>query len=378
MNKKVFISGCFDLLHSGHIAFFEEAAKYGELYVALGSDDTIYNLKGRLPICNENERLYMIKSLSCVHEAFIASGSGILDFKEELRNIQPDIFIVNEDGDYPLKKNLCESLGIEYVILRRVPSPGLEPRSTTGLRSMSRIPYRIDLAGGWLDQPFVSKLHSGPVITVSIEPIINFNERSGMASSTRRSAIDLWDYDIPIGDYEKLAKILFCYDNPPGTKDISGSQDSIGIVIPGLNRSFYSGQYWPDSIDKVGDEPILQFLERSIYLIPLGPRCNGYHPLTEVNINKDDACKLSVASNECWSAILNSDIVGFGKAVRESFEAQISMFPNMVTSSIRDHIEKFKDVALGWKLSGAGGGGYIILISDKNIGGAIKIEIRRY
>ena len=39
--KKVFVSGCYDLLHSGHVAFFAEAAKLGDLYVGIGSDRTI-------------------------------------------------------------------------------------------------------------------------------------------------------------------------------------------------------------------------------------------------------------------------------------------------------------------------------------------------
>ena len=72
MPKKVFVSGCFDLLHSGHIAFLEEAASYGDLYVALGSDKTVYDLKGRVPVNNEDERLYMLQSLSCVKKAFIS------------------------------------------------------------------------------------------------------------------------------------------------------------------------------------------------------------------------------------------------------------------------------------------------------------------
>ncbi|HVO76225.1 MAG TPA: hypothetical protein VMT35_19540 [Ignavibacteriaceae bacterium] len=51
--------------------------------------------------------------------------------------------------------------------------------------------YRIDLAGGWLDQPFVGKCYPGPVFTISLEPTIEFNERSGMASSTRRRPMQI-------------------------------------------------------------------------------------------------------------------------------------------------------------------------------------------
>ena len=62
MMKKVIVSGCFDLLHSGHVEFFNQAAVYGDLYVAIGSDQTVLELKGKLPVNNELERLFMVKS----------------------------------------------------------------------------------------------------------------------------------------------------------------------------------------------------------------------------------------------------------------------------------------------------------------------------
>ena len=377
MTKKVFVSGCFDLLHSGHIAFFQEAAKFGELYVAVGSDKTIYELKGRNTINTEQERLYMIKALSCVKDAVISRGSGMLDFVEELKEIRPDILIVNEDGNIPDKQKLCEELSIEYVILNREPHGGLASRSTTALRDICNIPFRIDIGGGWLDQPFVSKHYPGSVITVSIEPTIEFNERSGMASSTRRKAIDLWGPRLPVGDHEKLAKILFCYDNPPGTKEVSGSQDTIGIVYPGLNKSFYEGEYWPSRIDSVQDELTLQFVEKALYLIPLGPRHSEFSVLSNTKITREGAKWLAEATENCWNAILSHDIQKFGWYAKQSFEAQISMFPNMVSEMILKLIQEYEQAALGWKISGAGGGGYLILVSDKPIENAVKILIRR-
>ena len=98
MTKKVFVSGCFDMLHSGHIAFFEEAASFGDLYVALGSDKTVYDLKGRTPINSQDERLYMVESVKCVKNAFISGGSGMIDFLKEFIEIQPDFYVVNSDG----------------------------------------------------------------------------------------------------------------------------------------------------------------------------------------------------------------------------------------------------------------------------------------
>ena len=106
-NKKVFVSGCYDMLHSGHVAFFEEAARYGDLYVGIGSDKTIFELKARKTINTDAERLYMVKALRVVKDAWINSGSGLLDFEKELRELKPDIFFVNTDGNTPLKAQLC-------------------------------------------------------------------------------------------------------------------------------------------------------------------------------------------------------------------------------------------------------------------------------
>jgi cytidyltransferase-like protein len=377
MTKKVFVSGCYDMLHSGHIEFFQQASQFGDLYVALGSDKTVYALKGRPPINDEDERLFMVKAVSCVNSAFISSGSGLLDFENEFIAIRPDVFVVNEDGDSPLKRKLCEQHGIAYVVLKREPHIGLTARSTTHLRTLDRMPYRIDIAGGWLDQPFVSKHYPGPVITVSLEPTVAFNERSGMATSTRRKAIELWGAQLPVGDKHKIAKMLFCYDNPPGTTEISGSQDTIGIVFPGLNISHYAGEYWPQRIESVQDEATLRFIEDRLYLIPLGPRVSGYSVLNNTHITPVGAQALSLATQNCWSAILQHNTHAFGHYFRESFEAQIAMFPHMVNPTIFELIEQYRHEALGWKISGAGGGGYLILVSDKPIADGVRVKIRR-
>jgi cytidyltransferase-like protein len=377
MTRKVFVSGFFDFLHSGHITFLQDAAAYGDLYVAVGSDQTLWAIKGRAPVNDQEERLFMVKAVAGVKEAFISKGSGLLDFSDEIKRIKPDIFIVNEDGNTPEKQALCAELGIEYKVLNREPRPGLVRRSSTGMGMENTIPYRIDLAGGWLDQPYVSKHYPGAVITVSIEPTIEFNERSGMATSTRRKAVELWGSRLPSGNYETVAKMLFCYDNPPGTQTVSGSQDTIGIVIPGANKSWYDGEYWPASIQSVQDEKTLQFIEQSLYLIPLGMRKDDYDVLANTHIDPEGAQRLSEATDRCWEAILSHDCQGFGRYIRASFEAQTAMFPNMITPMVRELIDRYRDQAIGWKLSGAGGGGYLTMVAEKPIENAVRIFIRR-
>jgi cytidyltransferase-like protein len=375
--KKVFVTGCFDMLHSGHITFFEEAAEYGDVYVGLGSDETVFNLKGRYPINNQDERKYIIDALACVKECQINSGSGIMDFIKEIEKVKPHYFVVNEDGNTPAKEELSKKQGIEYIVLKRIPFDRLPVRSSTALRNECIMPYRIDLAGGWLDQPFVGKLAPGPVLTISIEPTIEFNERSGMASSTRRKAIEIWHTDVPPGNREQLARMLFSYENPPGTNIIAGSQDSIGIVYPGLNRIDYTGGFWPVKITTVHEECILSWIEEHLYLIMLGPRENNYHVLVNTFINKGNAEALRNAAENTWDALLVKDLEKFGEFFRKSFEAQIKMFPNMIYDDIFHVIDKYKDSACGWKLSGAGGGGYLIFVSQKPIKGAMQIKIRR-
>jgi cytidyltransferase-like protein len=375
--KKVFVTGCFDMLHSGHIAFLQEAASYGDLYVGLGADETIFELKGRYPVNNQAERKYVIDALACVKQCIINSGSGIMDFINEINTVQPDVFVVNEDGNTLAKEELSSKMGMDYLVLKRIPHANLPVRSTTYLRKECTMPYRVDLAGGWLDQPYVGKYAPGPVITVSIEPTIEFNERSGMATSTRRQAIKLWQNDIPLGDKEHLAKILFSYENAPGKSIISGSQDAIGIVMPGLNKIDYDGSYWPVKVSSIHDDKILDWLEKHLYLVTLDPRGPEYDVLQNTRINPENAAALADAAENCWKAALNFDLKAFGNYFRKSFEAQIVMFPNMIDDFIHKTINKYKDKAYGWKISGAGGGGYLILVAGEPISDAMQIKIRR-
>jgi cytidyltransferase-like protein len=133
--KKVIVTGCFDWLHSGHIRFFEQAAAYGDLYVSIGSDRTIRQLKGPgHPLQSQQERLYMVQAVRHVSQAFIASGSGYLDVEPEIDRIRPDIYLVNQDGDRPEKRKFCLKHAMEYVVLQRLPADGLPARQSTHLR----------------------------------------------------------------------------------------------------------------------------------------------------------------------------------------------------------------------------------------------------
>ncbi|MEI8100017.1 MAG: adenylyltransferase/cytidyltransferase family protein [Bacteroidota bacterium] len=380
--RKVLVSGCFDMMHSGHIAFLKTAADFGQVFACIGSDETVFSLKGRYPIINQSERAFCLDALDSVFQARVSRGSGHLDFLPELLDIKPDIFVVNADGDSTEKQALMAQHGIEYFVLDRIPAENLPPRSTTALRTICDIPYRLDLAGGWLDQPFVNALASGPVITISVEPTHDFNNRSGMSSSTRKAAIELWKTQIPDGNRELLAKTLFCFENPPGTKDVAGSQDAIGVVFPGLNCIEYGepGSYWPSRIETILNDDVLAFLESRLWLLPLGERKAGYSVLENTRIETAAAAALAAAAANLFLAATNKDACGVGKAMTASFEAQVEMFPNMTSISIQNTIQQCYTESpsiLGHKLSGAGGGGYLVLFSEYPIDNTLQIKIRR-
>jgi cytidyltransferase-like protein len=376
--KKVFVSGCFDMLHSGHVAFLQEAAGYGDLYVGLGSDRTLKELKGNEPINSEDERAYMLSALACVKKVIINNGSGLLDFRGTIIDVKPDILIVNEEGHTPEKEKLCLEHGIEYKVLKRIPHANLPSRSSTALRTVKPMPYRIDLAGTWIDQPYVSKYYPGAAITTSIEPTIEFNERSGMATSTRKKAIELWNGQLPLEKPEKLAKTLFRYDNDPGTTEVSGSQDSIGITLPGINKFFYEkGKYWPSEFETISDPEIIKWLEERLYMITLWPRPADFNVLSETYINTKNVRLLAEAAELTWKGLKNKNIRQFSKGFLESFHSQVRMFPKMMNPQIDKIISKNCKDANAWKLAGAGGGGYLILISEKNIPNSFRIKIRQ-
>ena len=146
--KKVFVSGCYDLLHSGHVEFFRQASQYGDLYVGIGSDQTILGYKHHKTFYPEQERLFMVKSIKYVKDAYINQGDGIMDFIPTVDMVKPDIFVVNADGSNDTKRKFCEERGIEYVVLERTPAEGLKARSSTDIKdSTCQLPTRLDLAG---------------------------------------------------------------------------------------------------------------------------------------------------------------------------------------------------------------------------------------
>ena len=386
--KKVFVSGCYDLLHSGHIEFFRQAAQYGELYVGIGSDKTILHYKHHKTMYPEQERLFMVKAIRYVKDAFINQGDGIMDFIPTVEALHPDILVVNSDGGSEEKRKFCEEHGIQYIVLERKPAEGLTARSSTALKQDTcQIPTRLDLAGTWIDQPYVSQYHPGWAITISLRPTFTIRERCGLSTSTRNQIRRIWPYQLPNLDPETLARLVFCFENHPEREDgiISGAQDAIGICMPGLARHYYNNHFWPERIETCNDESTLQWLENHLCMIPIEPRQPGCSVVEGKDICETKVKALADAADRCWDAIIQHDIKRFAQAYLDSFNAQTAMFPAMIQGCVQPAIDQWSAVegVLAWKMPGAGGGGYLALVVDdaiafnKKYPESIRLCIRR-
>lgn len=395
--KKVFVSGCYDLLHSGHVEFFRQASQYGDLYVGIGSDATILKYKNHKTLYPEQERLFMVKSIRYVKDAFINAGSGVMDFVPTVEALHPDRFVVNADGSSEEKRQFCEERGIEYIVLERTPAEGLEARSSTSIKdSLAQgkkvansigLPTRLDLAGTWIDQPYVSCFAPGWAITISLLPTFEVRERCGLSTSTRNMIKKIWPMRLPDMDPETLAKLVFCFENDPERSDgiISGAQDSIGICVPGICRHHYDNRFWPDKIETCEEEDKIQWLESHLCMIPMDPRRPGCSVVAGKDITKPKVEALAKAADDCWNAIMNKDLEAFAAAYKASFDAQTAMFPAMIQGCVQSFIDKYsaEEGVMAWKMPGAGGGGYLAIVVDdaeafaKKHEEAINLKIRR-
>lgn len=351
----------------------------------------------------------MVKSIRYVKDAYINAGSGVIDFLPTLDLVRPDILVVNAEGGSDDKRRICEERGIEYVELQRTPHEGLQARSSSSLKAAlgkagekneeKGIPTRLDIAGTWIDQPYVSVYHPGWAITVSIEPTFEVRDRCGLSTSTRNMIRKIWPVKLPKMDPEMLARLVFCFENNPEREagHISGAQDAIGICVPGLVRHYYDNSFWPKKIENTTDEMTLRFLEKHLVLVPLEPRRQGCSVVEGKDITAEKVEALANAAEACWNAILRHDLPEFAASYRASFDAQVAMFPGMVDptvdgqpcreASVRPDIERWSAVpgVLAWKLAGAGGGGYLILVVEDSAAfcnahaadGVIAITVRR-
>ncbi len=144
--KKVFVSGYYDILHAGHLQFFEEARALGDyLIVSFASAEVLWHHKRRKPSIPDDHKRALLQGLRMIDEVVVTQGHKEgLDFEEDFLRIRPEFLIVTEDDKYgEVKRELCAAAGAEYTVLaktRRASNRSLPAPSSAGYRPPPKRP----------------------------------------------------------------------------------------------------------------------------------------------------------------------------------------------------------------------------------------------
>lgn len=248
------------------------------------------------------------------------------------------------------------------------------------------MPYRLALAGGWIDQPFVSQHNPEPpgsMVVVGIEPTFRFMDRSGIAGSTREVAQELWPDGIPAGNPAALVRELYQAENR-GRPEPSGSQDMIGLIYPGINRLDYDfaaeGGVFPAHIETLNNSKAAGWLENVLHVLPVAQRPENYNPLGVKNLAPEWIARLGRSGRDCFDAICRMDTKALGRSFNECVLCWETILPQTVrhpslTVDLAEVLKFYQEHYPGAMFSGCGGG-YLFVISEKTVPGAFTVKIR--
>ncbi len=251
---------------------------------------------------------------------------------------------------------------------------------------LGKIPYRMALAGGWIDQPFVSKLNPSPpgsIVVVGVEPTFRFMDRSGIATSTREVARKLWNEALPDRDPQDLVRELYASEND-GKPEPSGSQDMVGLIYPGVSRLDYDfrweGGLFPAHIESNNDPGVAHWLEGVIHILPVTQRPDGYTPLGEKNLHPEWIRRLGQAGKQCFDAILAKEVESLGASLNECMRCWEALLPHTVrhpaiTVDLLRILRYYQARYEGAMYSGCGGG-YLYVATEDMVPGSFHVKVR--
>lgn len=254
------------------------------------------------------------------------------------------------------------------------------------LDPIGAIPYRMALAGGWIDQPFVSRHNPTPpgsMVVVALEPTSWFMERAGMATGTRKVAGALWNGKLPDRDPAELVRELYDEENR-GKPEPSGSQDMIGLIYPGVNRLDFDfehrGGIFPCRIESNNDPAVARWLEEVIQMVPIAARPEGYNPLGIKNLDTEWIRRLGQSGADCYDAIVGRDVIGLGRSMNQCMECWATILPHVVRHStvqvdLVGIMKHYQAKYAGAMYSGCGGG-YLYVVSEEPVPGALRVNVR--
>jgi cytidyltransferase-like protein len=333
--RKVFVSGCYDILHAGHLQFFAEARALGDyLVVSFASDAVLAAHKQRASSLPEDHKRALLESLRMVDEVVIGRGDEVgLDFKDDFLQVRPAILAVTEDDKYAdAKRALCAQVGARYVVLPKTP-PRFKPVSTSSIvrhiRAPQHAPLRVDIAGGWLDVPRLART-GAHIVNCAISPLVSLSE---------------WPYEKYAGLGGSGAWALLHGEN--------GVESELGL-----------GVGWQDPaviregglcVWRSGEKPDLALKTDGVILrgrMALLWTGSGHRTPDNVG-HKRDYELIARAGNLAASAVHRSDLAQLAEAARLSYQAQLGEGMAALPE---------EPSALARKYCGGGWGGYALYL----------------
>lgn len=221
------------------------------------------------------------------------------------------------------------------------------------------------------------------MVVVQIEPDFRPMDRSGIASGTRAIAMKLWKGRLPKRSPEDLVRELYEAENE-GKAEPSGSQDMIGLIYPGVNRLDYDfnihGGVFPSHIESCNSPKVARWLGNILHLIPIEPRPDGYSPLGIKNLNPNWVAKLGQSGKDCYDAIVRMDARALGASLNLNMKCWETLLPRVVRHpalrvDLMPILRAYQKQHFGAMYSGCGGG-YLIVVSEKPVPGAFKVNVR--
>lgn len=199
---KVFVSGCFDILHGGHVEFFTQAKGLGDyLIVSFANEEVLLKYKNRRPSIPDEHKKRLMESISVIDEVVVGNSleKDGLDFIEHFNRLKPDILVATEDDKFKAEKTaLCEisPWKPKYVVLEK--TLNFDKISTSEIinwiKAPKEVPLRVDFAGGWLDVPKYS-IEGAYIVNCSISPLVSiknwkYNIGGGLGGSAAYSILN--------------------------------------------------------------------------------------------------------------------------------------------------------------------------------------------
>jgi len=351
--RTVMVSGCFDVIHGGHVAFLCDAQQLGDqLLVCVAGDDVVVQHKGRDPAMPAEHRAEVIRAMTAVDEAYITTKGKLgLDFEPELRRYRPDILAATEDDQYAeAKRQLCEQTGTTYATMPKMLNVMAPFASSTAIRKRiaapGQVPLRVDFAGGWLDVP--ARARDGAfVVNVAITPVVSLHE---------------WPYEIGAGLGGSAAKAILEGGNGTDRELASGAGWQDPAVIRETGLCVWRSGPGPVLDFRVGPGELLA--DKMALLWTTARRCG----CSDLTARERDYDLIQEAGWCARQAILNADFERLADAVEQSYAAQLK--------EGMEHLAYCGEEAR--KYCGAGWGGYALYLfrAAEERNGFVKHEQR--